>query len=306
MSRRPGRGRRVDGILVLDKPAGATSNAVLQQVKRLYQARKAGHTGSLDQLATGLLPLCFGEATKVSAYLLDADKFYSARCTLGINTRTGDASGEVIRERAVPILNREAIEAVLQRFTGEIEQVPPMYSALKHQGRRLHELAREGVEVERKARGVMIHNLDLKAFDSRQLDIEVRCSKGTYIRTLAEDIGEQLGCGAHVSALRRLEVGPFKAGDMRTIEQLEQVLTSGGIEALDALLLPADAALIDTPALELGETLAHYVCQGQPVMVPHAPPAGLLRLYDDHNRFLGVGEVLDDGRVAPRRLLQGA
>jgi len=304
VSPRQRRGRRVDGILPLDKPAGLGSNRALQQVKRLYQAQKAGHTGSLDELATGLLPICLGEATKLSGYLLDADKHYRATCRLGVKTSTGDAAGEVIAERPVPELERQQILDTLERFHGAIEQVPPMHSALKHQGRRLYELARQGIEVERKPRRLTVHSIELLAVDRDRIEIEVCCSKGTYIRTLAEDIGEALGCGAHLAALRRLGAGPFTAEQMVTMEQLESAAAGGGTDTLDAFLLPPDSALAATPALELTGTLAYYLCQGQAVMVPNAPTAGLLRLYDDERRFLGIGEVLDDGRIAPRRLLR--
>lgn len=298
------RDRRIDGILLLDKPAGAGSNQALQQVKRLYQAQKAGHTGSLDELATGLLPICLGEATKISGYLLDADKYYRATCRLGIRTATGDAEGEVVSERPVPELDRETIEAALSRFRGEISQVPPMHSALKHQGKRLYELARQGIEVERKPRTVTIHSMELVDSGTDWLEIDVHCSKGTYIRTLAEDIGEALGCGAHISALRRLGAGPFSADQMVTMEQIETALAEGGLPAIDAMLMPVDSALAASPAIELASTLAYYLCQGQAVLVPNAPTSGLLRLYDDRQRFLGIGEVLDDGRIGPRRLLR--
>ena len=304
MSRRRSRGRRIDGILPLDKPAGAGSNRALQQVKRLYQAAKAGHTGSLDELATGLLPICLGEATKVSGYLLDADKYYRATCRLGIKTNTGDAEGEIVSEQAVPALDRDTIEAALARFRGEISQVPPMHSALKHQGKRLYELARQGIEVERKPRTVTIYAIELINTGADSIEIDVHCSKGTYIRTLAEDIGGVLGCGAHISALRRLGAGPFSAEQMVTMEQLEATLEEGGLAAIDALLLPVDSALAGHPAVELTATLAYYLCQGQAVLVPNAPTSGLLRLYDDEARFLGIGEVLDDGRIGPRRLLR--
>lgn len=306
MNRQRTRGRRIDGILPLDKPAGVTSNGILQRVKHLYQARKAGHTGSLDQMATGMLPICFGEATKMSGFLLDADKLYQATCKLGVTTNTGDAMGETVRERPVPDLDRDRVIAVLGAFTGTIEQVPPMHSALKHKGRRLYELVREGIEVERQPRPVTIFRLELLALRSDEIDIEVHCSKGTYIRTLAEDIGERLDCGAHVSALRRLGVGPFTADQMLDVDQIEQTYHAGGLEALDRLLLPLDSAVDNRPAVELAENVAYYLRQGQPVMVPNAPTEGWLRLYDHHRRFLGMGEILDDGRVAPRRLVRCA
>lgn len=306
MSRQQNRGRRIDGILPLDKPAGVTSNGILQQVKHLFQARKAGHTGSLDQMATGLLPICFGEATKMSGFLLDADKLYRATCKLGITTNTGDATGEILRQRSVEKLDTQQVQAVLDRFIGTTEQVPPMHSALKHKGRRLYELVREGVVVERQPRPITIYRLQLLALRDDELDIEVHCSKGTYIRTLAEDIGEQLGCGAHVSALHRLGVGPFTADQMLSVDSLQQTFDDGGLEALDRLLLPLDSAVDNRPAVELAENVAYYLRQGQPVMVPNAPTDGWLRLYDHQRRFLGMGEILDDGRVAPRRLVRCA
>ncbi len=295
--------RRVNGILLLDKPAGMTSNAALQAVKKLYAARKAGHTGSLDPLATGLLPLCFGEATKVSGFLLDADKDYQVVCRLGERTATGDAEGEVIEQRPVDNITGEQLRVVLDEFLGEIEQVPPMYSALKHKGERLYKLARQGVEVDREARRVTIHELDLVHVEAPAMEIRVRCSKGTYVRTLVEDIGERLGCGAHVTGLRRLGVGPFDGSHMITMEQLETVATEGHY-ALDQLLLPMESGLTQWPDVRLSGDAAFYLRQGQPVLVPRAPTTGWVRIYEGESRFLGMGEILDDGRVAPRRLLQ--
>ena len=221
MGRRRARGRDVTGILLLDKPSGITSNAALQQVKHLYFARKAGHTGSLDPLASGILPICMGEATKVSAFLLDADKRYQVRCRLGIRTTTADAEGEVLEERPIGTYSGDQLEAVFDGFRGRIEQIPPMYSALKHKGERLYKLARQGVEVEREPRPVNIYELTLAGQGDDWIDIDVHCSKGTYIRTLAEDIGEKLGCGAHVAALRRSAVGPYGSDQLITLEQLE-------------------------------------------------------------------------------------
>lgn len=303
MGRRP-RGRPVSGILLLDKPTSMRSNTALQRVKRLYQARKAGHTGSLDSLASGLLPICLGEATKLSGFLLAADKRYRSRFRLGVTTATGDADGEVTGERPIPALDDATVGAALARFTGELEQVPPMYSALKHQGRRLYELAYEGVEVRREPRRVRVHEFTLLDRGPDWLEVEIHCSKGTYVRTLAEDLGQVLGCGAHVAVLRRLAVGPFGAAGMITLDDLE-ARADDGLEALDALLLPLDAALEDVPGVCLERNSAHYLRQGQPVLVPRAPTTGLVRLYGEDRRFLGVGEILDDGRVAPRRLLAG-
>ncbi|MEJ2761274.1 MAG: tRNA pseudouridine(55) synthase TruB [Gammaproteobacteria bacterium] len=303
MSRRKkSRGRDVHGVLLLDKPAGLTSNEALQKVKRLFNARKAGHTGSLDRGATGLLPLCFGEATKFSSFLLEADKHYLALCRLGRETATGDAEGEVVSEAPVPDLDRARIEAALSSFRGAIKQVPPMYSALKHKGKRLYELAYQGLEVEREPREVVVHELTLVKFGGDELLLDVHCSKGTYIRTLAEDIGRALGCGAHIGRLRRTGTGPFREEEMITMEELEQ-LDAGGPAALDASLLSVDTVIREMPEVEMAETVAYYLKQGQPVIIPHAPTEGLLRIYTDTHVFLGVGEVLDDGRIAPRRLI---
>lgn len=304
MGRRNRKGRRVDGILLLDKPIGVTSNGALQQIKRMYFAAKAGHTGSLDPLANGMLPICFGQGTRMSAFLLDADKRYVATFRLGERTNTGDAEGEVIETRPVPAFSSEQIEAVLEKFRGPILQVPPMHSAIKHQGKPLYELAHKGIEVERKAREVTIFSLQMLSLNGSDMEIAVHCSKGTYVRTLAEDIGEQLGVGAHVSALRRLSVGPFDEGQtLYTMEQLAELAEQGN-RALDALLLPLDAAIADRPAVHLGADSAFYVRQGQPIMVPRAPTEGLVRIYEGEDDFIGVGEVLDDGRIGPRRLVQ--
>ena len=294
--------RRVNGILLLDKPSGLTSNAALQAVKKLYRARKAGHTGSLDPLATGLLPICFGEATKVSGFLLDADKDYRVTCKFGERTTTGDAEGEVLEQRPVEDLSEDRLREVMQGFLGDIEQIPPMYSALKHKGERLYKLAREGVEVEREPRQVTIHALELLTLTPPLAEIRVHCSKGTYVRTLVEDIGEALGCGAHVSGLRRLGVGPFDDSQMIDMEGL-QAVASESEHALDQLLLPLESGLAQWPDVRLSSDAAFYLRQGQPVLVPKAPTAGLVRLYEGESRFLGVGEILDDGRVAPRRLM---
>ncbi len=303
MSRaRKKRGRDINGILVLDKPAGMSSNGALQHVKRLYNANKAGHTGNLDVPATGLLPICLGEATKVSAYLLDSSKTYRARCKLGITTTTGDAEGEILSQKTVPEVSESEIKQVFTQFLGEIEQVPPMYSALKHNGKRLYELAYKGIEVERKPRKITIHKIELLDLDNDEFEIEVFCTKGTYIRTLAEDIGKQLDCGAHIVSLRRLGAGPFHESQMVTPAQL-QALAETGIEQLDDLLLPMDMALLDFPEIHLADDAAYYLCQGQTVTAPGLPESGRLRIYNHSAQFLGLGEVTEDGRVAPKRLI---
>ncbi len=305
MGRRRVRGRDVNGILLLDKPSGITSNDALQQVKRLFFAKKAGHTGSLDPLASGVLPICMGEATKVSAFLLDADKRYEVRCQLGVKTTTADAEGEVISTRPVEAYSDAQIEAVLEQFRGPIEQIPPMYSALKHEGQRLYKLARQGVEVEREPRPVDIHELVLSGRGDDWLDIAVHCSKGTYVRTLVEDIGEQLGCGAHVSMLRRTAVGPYDDAQLVTLEQLQAVKDEDK-RATDKLLLPIESALTQWPDVRLSADAAFYLRQGQAVLVPRAPTSGWVRVYEGEHTFLGMGEILDDGRVAPRRMMKGA
>lgn len=303
MGRRRSHLRPVSGVLLLDKPGGMTSNEALQRVKRLFRARKAGHTGSLDPIATGLLPLCFGEATKVSGFLLNADKQYRVRARLGQRTDTGDSEGEVIAEREVGEIPDSRIEEALGGLRGEIEQIPPMYSARKHKGERLYALARKGIEVERRPTAVVIHQLDLVGRDGPELELDVACSKGTYVRTLVEDLGEALGCGAHVVGLRRIGVAPYAGHRMIGLEELEAAAEEGGFEALDALLLPIDTALTHLPAVTLGDDTAFYLQRGQPVMSPNAPTSGQVRLYRGE-RLLGVGEVLPDGRVAPKRLIK--
>ena len=297
--------RNVSGILLLDKPTAMTSNAALQQVKHLFKARKAGHTGSLDPLATGLLPICLGEATKMSAFLLDADKHYWVRCCLGQKTSTADAEGEIIERRPVDRAGLADLEPILSRYRGTISQIPPMYSAVKHGGERLYKLAREGKTVEREPRQVRIHCLQSLGCDGDFLELDVRCSKGTYVRTLVEDIGEDLGCGAHVHQLRRLGVGPYGSEDMMGLEPLQEMVEEGGMAALDALLQPLDSAVIHWEKIVLDRDCAYYMRQGQPVMVPKAPTKGRVRLYDGED-FFGVGEIQPDGRVGPKRLFKGA
>lgn len=294
------KGRAVHGVVLLDKPLKISSNHALQKVKRLFDAAKAGHTGSLDPLATGMLPICLGEATKVSAFLLDADKTYRFKCKLGEKTATGDAEGEVIDSRPFEHITLQDIEKYLPELSGDIMQVPPMYSALKKDGQRLYDLARQGIEVERKARPVTIYSLDVLSFESGIVELETRCSKGTYVRTLAEDLGEKLGCGAYVTDLRRTSVGPYKVG-MVTMEQLE-VIAEDGFEALDDLLLEIDSGIADWPKVELDADSAYYIKLGQPVQIAHTPTEGLIRIYDEKN-FIGVGFIQDDGRVAPKRMM---
>ncbi len=281
---------------------GLTSNQALQQVKRLFDAKKAGHTGSLDPLATGLLPICLGEATKISGFLLDSDKQYRAVVKLGERTDSGDADGEIIDRRPVPALEEAQVRGALEQFMGTQLQTPPMHSAIKRQGVPLYKLAHQGIEVEREPREITIRHIEMLALGDDSLELDVRCTKGTYIRTLAEDIGEALGCGAHITALRRTGVGGLDMAqvvDMATLVSL----ADEGPAALDALLLPIGDALPDWPAVHLSSDASYYLRQGQPVFVPQMAERGLLRLYADKDRFLGIGTLQDDGRVAPKRLL---
>lgn len=300
------KGRALDGILVLDKPAGLSSNQALQTAKRLYFAAKAGHTGSLDPMATGVLPLCFGEATKFSQFLLDADKAYESTFVLGATTTTADAEGEVLEERDAGSLTEAAVAAALEAFRGETEQVPPMYSAVKQGGQPLYKLARQGQEVERKVRRVTLYELELLAFRAgprAEADIRMYCSKGTYVRALADDLGRLLGCGAHVGALRRTRAGPFNLAQAVSLPMLQALRDADELVSMDSLLLPMDAAIERLPQICLGEAASFYMRRGQPVRIACAPADGLVRMILESGDFLGIGEILDDGRVAPRRLI---
>ena len=293
-------GRDVHGVVLLDKPRELGSNQVLQIVKRLFGARKAGHTGSLDRLASGLLPICMGEATKLSGFLLNADKRYRAGVRLGVRTTTGDAEGEIVDTRPVPALSDDVVEAALDRFRGPIEQIPPMHSALKHQGQRLYKLAHQGITVEREPRPVVIHRLVCRHWGQERIELDIECSKGTYVRTLSEDIGEALGTTGHVDELRRVGSGPFGEDEMVSLDTLREAEGTG---SLDRHLTPMEAVLSDWPAVSLSRDTAWYLRRGQPVRVPLAPTSGWVRLRGEDERFIGVGEVLDDGRIAPRRLI---
>lgn len=295
----------MSGVLVLDKPHGLSSSEAVQKAKRLFNARKVGHTGALDPLAIGVLPLCFGEATKFSQYLLVSDKKYWVRMKLGVATDSGDADGKVLSTRDVVGVDEERVEGALRFFRGEIDQIPSMFSAIKHQGQPLYKLARQGIEIEREARRVTIYSNELKNLTDDELELEIHCSKGTYVRTIAQELGELLDCGAHVTALRRTMAGPYCDTDVVTFDELEAALAEEG--TLDGMLLPISSAVSGWPEVRLTDNTAYYLRQGQPVIVPHAPSSGWVRLAeivgDDSTRFIGVGEILDDGRVAPRRLV---
>ncbi|OUS28503.1 tRNA pseudouridine(55) synthase TruB [Gammaproteobacteria bacterium 45_16_T64] len=298
------KGRDVNGILVLNKPLGVTSNAALQRVKRMFGAAKAGHTGSLDPLATGLLPLCFGEATKFSQILLDANKSYLVTGKLGVQTASGDTDGEVVKRCSFDDVTRQTVLDTIPAFLGEIEQVPSMYSALKHEGQPLYKLARQGIEVERKARKISIFKLELLSFEGDEFSLAVRCSKGTYIRNLVEDMGAAMGTCAHVIKLHRTDSGPYSSDMMVSFEALDEALEKGGHVEIDRLLKPIDSSVADWPSVELSETTAYYLNNGQSVQVPNSPVAGMVKLSLEDGTFLGIGEILDDGKVAPRRLLK--
>lgn len=291
--------RNVNGVLLLDKPIGFSSNQALQKAKWLFQAAKAGHTGTLDPLATGLLPLCFGEATKFAHFLTDADKTYVATLKLGVTTNTGDAEGEVLERFDVNVSQAE-FEQVCQQFLGEINQVPPMFSALKHEGKAMYEYARAGIEIERKARLITIHHIVVEDFKQDEAVITVTCTKGTYIRTLAEDIGKQLGCGAHLIGLRRTATADYKIAQTITLDQLEAMTP----QQREAALMPEDSAVRHLPSMVLDDDRVFYLQQGQGVWKSGAVPKGLLRLYSERQEFLGLGELASDGKIVPKRLIR--
>lgn len=313
MARR--KGRAIDGVLLLEKPPGMTSNRALQIAKRLFFVEKAGHTGALDPLATGVLPLCFGEATKFSQFLLDADKRYRSTFRLGQRTNTSDADGEVISEASAAGVTRAQLEQALLPLTGDILQVPSMFSALKHQGQPLYKLARDGIEIERQPRPVTVYAIEILGFrpgEHAEVDLDVSCSKGTYIRSIAEDLGFALGCGAHVKALHRSAAGPFAEAQCISLEALEAEFEKGGYEALDSHLLGADAPIASLPAIYLPESSAHYFRLGNPVMDSQVYRIGqqgdMVRVFcaqteQSGQQFLGLGELTDDGRVAPKRII---
>ena len=315
------KGRDISGVLILDKPAGMSSNYVLQQIKRLYGARKAGHTGALDPLATGVLPICFGEATKFSQFLLDADKRYQTTAQLGVRTDSSDADGTVIATKSSAHITLAEVEAQLPKLRGTISQVPSMFSALKHKGQPLYKLARKGAKVTVPARQVTIYDLTLMAFVDTQVSMDITCSKGTYIRSIVEDLGLALGVGAHVVKLRRLQVGPFMAKHMITPEQLTKTVedvqrkNEGKIKAelvfaaLDALLLPVDTAVLSASAVQLSSRQCVKLQQGRPIQLDQAQiNPGIVRVYGTHmptnKAFLGVADVSADGTLRARRLLQ--
>jgi len=310
MPRRKNFGRPLNGVLIVNKPAGMSSNAVLQRAKRLFFAEKAGHTGALDPLATGVLPLCFGEATKFSQYLLDSDKIYRCTYTFGRSTTTADSEGEILSEIDASALTRQVVLAAMQAYLGDIDQVPPMYSAIKQNGQPLYKLARAGVEVERAARHVHIFDyelLDFRPGPSAEADVRIHCSKGTYVRSLAADLGDDLGVGAHVSKLHREQAGPFDENQALDLEQLEAERGEQRAEVLDHHLLPVDAPVAEFAAITVDDNSGFYFSRGQSVMDTKVYQLGdegdTLRVFREGGTFLGLAEITDDGRLAPKRLL---
>ena len=303
------KGRPINGVLLLDKPYEMSSNHALQKVKRIYFAQKAGHTGALDPLATGMLPICLGEGTKFSQFLLDTDKTYQVTAKLGVRTTTSDADGEIVAKKPVDI-DLPTLEQALAKFEGTTKQVPSMYSALKYQGQPLYKYAREGIEVPRESRDITVFNLELLRFEHDEVDLELHVSKGTYIRTIVDDLGEILGCGAHVSALRRVSVGSYPREKMVTLEQLETLLEDARekdiapSELLDPLLLPMQTALEGVPKVIVDSSSTVYLRNGNPVQVSKAPVSGLVQVFEDETEeFLGVGQIDDNGLVAPKRII---
>ena len=300
--RRRNRGRSINGIVILDKATGLSSNAALQQVKKLYEANKAGHTGSLDPLATGVLPLCLGEATKVSQFLLNSDKRYRTKIKLGVRTDSGDKTGKVIQSIADFSVSEAGIEKELDAFRGEIEQLPPMHSALKVDGVPLYKMARKGIEIRREKRKVTIYEINLLNIVEDVIELDISCSKGTYIRTIADDLGQALGCGANIIELRRTEAGVFREEDCKDLEALSDLKVQGGLEFIDEQLIPMDQAIAELPEVNLPSVTASHLKNGQAVIVRHLPEEGLVRLYEEE-QFIGIGCIDDDGKVAPRRLI---
>lgn len=303
------KGRPINGVVLLDKPTGISSNDALQKVKRIYFAEKAGHTGALDPLATGMLPICLGEATKFSQFLLDSDKRYRVIAKLGERTDTSDSDGEVVETRPIDV-SLDKLEACIDKFRGESDQVPSMFSALKYQGKPLYEYARKGIEVPRESRKITVYEIVLHRFEGDEVEMEVHCSKGTYIRTIVDDLGEMLGCGAHVTMLRRTGVAKYPYEKMVTLEQLNELLEQAHRdevapkELLDPLLLPMDTAVEDLPEVNLNAELTNLVQHGMPVQVFGAPEGTPLRMTSGEEKlFIGVAEVNDDGKVAPKRLV---
>ncbi len=301
MGRRNRKGRNITGIVIIDKPTGRSSNHVLQQVKRLFNAKKAGHTGALDPLATGVLPICLGEATKVSSYLLDADKRYHVTCQLGAVTDSGDADGKVLSTSDIPDFSEQDIIDLLPEFMGDQDQVPPMFSAVKYQGQPLYKLARQGIEVERKSRRITIYDIQLLSITETSFTLDVQCSKGTYIRTLVEDISHRLGSGGHVVQLRRVAAAGYQLEQTLTLDYLESIAEQG-VHNLDTLLLPTENALPDWPSIVATDEMVEALRHGQTIKVTQTFKRKKVRLFDKSHKFIGLAEMTAEGIVAPKRI----
>ncbi len=301
MPKHRSKGRALNGLLLFDKPSGISSNRALQKVKGIFNAAKAGHTGTLDPLATGLLVICFGRATKISDYLLTADKQYQVILKLGMTTTSGDADGEVLDQQDATSINTAQIQHAASQLTGSIKQVPPMYSALKHQGKRLYDLARQGVEVEREPREVIIHSFDFIHQQDSLVTMQVHCSKGTYVRTLVEDLGKSLGCGAHITTLRRIALGPFSNPEMHTLNDIEPLAEKGEL-ALDTLLLPTDAALEAYPAISVDTKTMLDIQHGRSVQLADLPIGERARIYNEEKQFYGIASVNNEGKLTVKCL----
>ena len=306
----PRRRKKINGIFILSKPSGMSSNQALQRVKRAFDAEKAGHTGSLDPMATGVLPICLGEATKFSQYLLDADKSYRSTFSLGIKTDTGDSDGEIVSIEDTNGVDFGKVQDAAEKFLGQIRQVPPMYSAIKRQGTPLYKLARQGIKVDREPRIVRIHKYQIERFIKKptpKLDVDIRCSKGTYIRALAEELGSILGCGAHVSRLDRYAVGPFDERDATSLGYLEKIEKTGNRELLESLLCPVDAGINDYPKVNLDAAQMSDLTNGQSVLLSQCfitgQEADIVRVFDENQKFMGVAQITGDNSIKPKRLI---
>ena len=306
----PRRRKKINGVFILSKPSGISSNQALQRVKRVFDAEKAGHTGSLDPMATGVLPICLGEATKFSQYLLNADKSYRATFSLGIKTDTGDSDGKIVSIEDTNGVDFGKLQHATEKFLGQIRQVPPMYSAIKRQGTPLYKLARQGIKVDREPRIVHIHKYQIERFIKKpipELDVDIRCSKGTYIRALAEELGSILGCGAHVSRLDRYSVGPFDERDTISLGYLEKIEKTGNRELLESILCPVDAGIMSYPKVNLDAAQMSDLTNGQSVLLSQCfitgQEADIVRVFDENQNFMGVAQITGDNSIKPKRLI---
>jgi len=293
----------INGILLLDKPVGPTSNEALQIVKKLFKAKKVGHTGSLDPIASGMLPICFGRATKFSQFLLESDKYYQVTGKLGEITASGDSETPVLIKKEVNNLSIDNLEKILIKYRGNITQIPPMYSAIKYNGQPLYKLIRNGIEITRNAREIKIYELKLNKFEDNLINLTVHCSKGTYIRTLIENIGTDLGCGAHVIALRRLSVGHYNKNAMVSLNNIKQLIYCKNLDSLNKLILPIESILDGIPELILTQDMIFYLTTGNQIFIPGGPQSGIVKLKNKNNIFVGIGQVMSNGNIVSKKML---